>query len=153
MSVASSSDGTHLIAVSLFDQNPGNPGVIWHSTNSGLNWTEDAMTGYFNSAAISADGTKMAVTDVVRDRIYTFGEPVATAPDALPVLSAAMAGNQLSLSWSVSNAAGFLLLSATNLASPAIWYQVTNVPTLSGSQIQVMLTGSLQNQFFRLSQL
>lgn len=35
MSVASSTDGSHLIAVSLFDQGPQNPGVIWRSTNSG----------------------------------------------------------------------------------------------------------------------
>jgi hypothetical protein len=153
MSVASSSDGTNLIAVSLFDQNPGNPGVIWRSTNSGVNWSEDVLTGYFNSAAISADGTKLAVTDVVRDRIYTLGEPAATAPAVLPILSVATAGNQLSLSWGVSNAAGFVLLSTTNLAPPAVWSQVTNVPTLGNNQIQVILPNSLQNQFFRLSQL
>jgi hypothetical protein len=152
-SVASSSDGTHLIAVSLFDQNPGNPGVIWRSTNSGTNWSEDALTGYFNSAAISADGTKMAVTDVVRNQIYTLGEPAATAPGVLPILSVATTGNEISLSWGVSNATGFLLISTTNLAPPAVWAQVTNVPTLGNNQIRVTLPGPLQNQFFRLSQL
>jgi hypothetical protein len=152
MSVASSSDGTHLIAVSLFDQNPDNPGVIWRSTNSGGNWNEDTQTGYFNSAATSTDGTKLAVTDVARNRIYTLGEPGATAPAVLPVLSVASAGNQLSLTWGVSNAAGFLLFGTTNLAPPAIWSPVTNLPTPGNNQIQVMLPYPLPNLFFRLSQ-
>jgi len=153
MSVASSADGTNLIAVSLFDQGPQNPGVIWRSTNSGVNWNEDGFTGYFSSVATSANGTILALADVIRDQIYTFGEPAATAPDVLPVLSVATAGNQLSLSWGVSNAAGFLLFSTTNLTSPAIWSQVTNLPTLGGNQIQVVLPYPPQNQFFRLSQL
>jgi hypothetical protein len=93
------------------------------------------------------------VTDVVRNRIYTLGEPVATAPDVLPVLSIATTENQLSLSWSVSNAAGFLLLNTTNLGPPAVWSQVTNLPTLVNNQIQVLLPEPPQNQFFRLGQL
>jgi len=151
-SVASSADGSHLIAVSLLDQSPQNPGVIWRSTNSGVNWNEDALTGYFSSAGSSANGTKLAVTDVARDRIYTLGEPGATAPDVLPVLSIATAGNELSLTWGISNAAGFLLFGTTNLGPPAIWSPVTNLPTLSSNQIQVMLPNSQQRQFFRLSQ-
>jgi hypothetical protein len=151
MSAASSTDGTQLIAVSLFNQSPQNPGVIWRSTNSGVNWNEDALTGYFSSAASSADGTILAVADVARDGIYTLGEPAATAPDVLPVLSIAAAGGQLSLTWGVSNAPGFLLFSTTNLA-PAVWSQVTNLPTLGSNQIQVILPYSLQNQFFRLAQ-
>jgi hypothetical protein len=151
-SVASSTDGTHLIAVSLFDQSPQNPGVIWRSTNSGVNWSKDTLTGYFSSAATSADGTILAVTDVARDEIYTLGEPGATAPAVLPVLSVASAGGQLSLTWGISNAAGFLLFSTTNLAPPAVWSQVTNLPTPGSNQIQVMVPYSLPNQFFRLSQ-
>jgi len=153
MSVACSTDGTRLIAVSLFDHGPPNPGVIWRSTNSGADWIEDALTGYFNSAGTSADGTKLAVTDVALDGIYTYGEPGATAPSVLPVLAVATAGNELSLTWGISNAPGFLLFSATNLAPPAVWSPVTNLPTLGGNQIQVVLPGSpLPNQFFRLSQ-
>jgi hypothetical protein len=150
--VASSTDGSHLIAVSLFDQSPQNSGVIWRSTNSGVNWNKDTLTGYFSSAATSADGTLLAVADVARDGIYTLGEPGATAPDVLPDLSVATAGGQLSLRWAVSNAAGFLPFSTTNLAPPTIWSQVTNLPTLGSNQIQVMLPCSSQNQFFRLSQ-
>jgi hypothetical protein len=70
----------------------------------------------------------------------------------LPVLSVATAGNQLSLTWGVSNAAGFLLFGTTNLAPPAAWSPVTNLPTLGNNQIQVMLPDPLPNQFFRLSQ-
>jgi hypothetical protein len=152
MSVASSGDGTHLIAVTLFDHGPQNPGLIWQSTNSGVSWNEDNQTGYFISAASSADGTKLAVTDVARDGIYTLGEPGATAPAVLPVLSAAMTGNQLSLIWGISNAAGFLLFGTTNLAPVVTWSPVTNLPTLGSNQIQVTLPSSLPNQFFRLSQ-
>jgi len=152
MSVASSADGTHLIAVSLFDHSTLNPGVVWRSTNSGVNWNEDALTGYFNSAGTSADGTRLALADVARDQIYTLGEPVATPPALLPVLSIANAGNQLSLTWGVSNAAGFLLYSTTNLETRSIWSQVTNLPTLGSNQIQVTFPYSLPNQFFRLGQ-
>ena len=151
ISVASSANGTNLIAVSVFDQSPINPGVIWRSTNAGAHWSEDPLTGYFNSAASSADGTKLAVGDIAGNLIYTLGEPGATAPAVLPVLSLATAGNQLSLFWGVSNAAGFRLFGTTNLA-PATWTLVTNVPTLGTNQIQVSLFHSLPDQFFRLSQ-
>lgn len=151
-SVASSSDGTHLIAVSLLDQSLQYPGVTWRSSNSGVNWSEDILTGYFNSAGISADGAKPAVTDVARNMIYTFGEPSATAPAMLPLLSIAPVGDQLSLAWGISNAAGFLLFSCTNLAPPAACFSVTNLPTLGSNRIRVILPTSLQIQFFRLSQ-
>jgi hypothetical protein len=152
MSVASSADGTNLVAVSLFDQSPDNPGVIWRSTNSGATWNEDSLTGYFNATAMSANGTKLAVTDVAAKQIDTFGEPAAIAPAMFPVLSIATAGNQTSVAWGLSNAAGFLLYSTTNLAPPAIWFSVTNIPTLGGNQIQVTLFNALPSQFFRLSQ-
>jgi hypothetical protein len=94
----------------------------------------------------------LAVADVARDGIYTLGEPSATAPNMLPVLSLATAGDQLSLPWAVSNAPGFLLFSVRNLVPPAVWSQVTNLPTLGSNQIQVILPYSLPNQFFRLTQ-
>ncbi|HXB59264.1 MAG TPA: sialidase family protein [Candidatus Acidoferrales bacterium] len=152
LSVASSASGSNLIAVSLFDQSPENPGVIWRSTNAGANWSEDPFTGYFNSAASSADGTKLAVTAIAQYQIYTLGEPGATAPAVLPALSLTPAGNQLSLTWGVSNAAGFRLFSTPNLAPPATWSLVTNLPTLGTNQIQVQLSPSSPDQFFRLSQ-
>jgi photosystem II stability/assembly factor-like uncharacterized protein len=153
ISVASSADGSHLTAVSLFDQGPGNPGVIWQSTDSGVNWNEATLTGYFNSTGSSADGSKLAVTDVAGGLIYTLGEPGTTAPAVLPVLSVAAAGNQLAFTWGISNAAGFLLYGATNLGPPAVWSEVTNLPTLgSNQQIQVKLRSPAPNQFFRLGQ-
>jgi hypothetical protein len=152
-SVASSADGTNLIAVSLFDQSPDNPGVIWRSTNSGVNWSEDPLTGYFSSTAMSAAGTKLVVAEVAGNLIYTFGEPAATAPAMLPVLSIATVGSQMSLAWDITNAAGFLLYRTTNLAPPALWFPVTNLPTLGTNQIQVTLPNSLPRQFFRLNQL
>jgi photosystem II stability/assembly factor-like uncharacterized protein len=152
MSVASSADGTHLIAVSLFDQSPDYPGVIWQSTNSGVNWSEDSLTGYFSSAAMSAQGTRLVVTDVAESLIYTYGEPAAAVPAVLPVLSIATVENEISLAWGISNAAGFSLYSSTQLAPPVTWLPVTNLPTLGGNQIQVTLSNSLPGQFFRLGQ-
>jgi hypothetical protein len=152
MSVASSANGSNLMAVSLFDQSPDYPGVIWRSTNSGVNWNEDPLTGYFNSAAMSADGDKLVVSDVVEDRIYTYGEPAATAPAVLPVLSIAAVENQISLAWGISNSAGFLLYSSASLGPPAIWTPVTNLPTLGSNQIQVTLPDLLPGKFFRLGQ-
>jgi hypothetical protein len=56
-SVASSSDGTHLVAVVY---NPLSPGGIWTSTNSGTNWTQTAAPseGWW-SVASSSDGTHL----------------------------------------------------------------------------------------------
>ena len=151
-SVAISADGTNLVAVALFNQSPGPPGVIWRSTNSGVNWYQDTLTGYFSSAAISADGSRLVAADLVLNRIYTLGEPGATAPSVLPVLSIAPSENQLRLTWAITNAAGFTLAAATNLAPPVSWVPLTNVPTLGTDQIAVTLSNLCPIQFFRLMQ-
>src|ERR1035441_8356383 len=62
MGLASSSDGTHLVAVV-------SGGGIYTSTNSGANWIQTgAPTEYWDSVASSSDGTRLVV---VRDGIYT----------------------------------------------------------------------------------
>ena len=151
-SIAVSADGTNLVATSLFDQSALNPGVIWRSTNSGVNWNEDTLTGYFNSVAISSDGSKLVAADVARNLIYTLGEPGATVPAFLPVLSAAPSENQLRLSWGISNTAGFSLTTTTNLTPPVTWLPVPNIPALGSNEIVLTLPVTNQSQFFRLKQ-
>jgi len=56
-SVASSADGTKLIALAF-------NGPIYTSTNSGASWTSNNVVGYWRSVACSTDGTKaVAVAD------------------------------------------------------------------------------------------
>jgi len=58
-SVASSSDGTRLVAVANEDKN-GNQGLIYFSTNSGLTWSSNNVVPQeWSSVASSADGTKL----------------------------------------------------------------------------------------------
>ena len=56
--VASSADGTHLVAA-------GNQGSIWTSVNSGLTWTNNnnAPSAFWTSVASSADGTHLVAVD------------------------------------------------------------------------------------------
>src|SRR5216683_1139178 len=62
-SVASSSDGTKLVACVY-------GGKIYTSTDSGANWTERASNRNWRSVASSSDGTKL-VACVYGGRIYT----------------------------------------------------------------------------------
>ncbi len=62
-SVASSTDGTHLVAVVY-------GGQIYTSTDSGLTWTAQATNQYWLSVASSADGTHL-VAAVYGGQIYT----------------------------------------------------------------------------------
>jgi hypothetical protein len=68
--IASSSDGTKLVAVV-------NNGYIYTSTNSGANWTQQNNSGsrYWSSVASSADGTKLVAA--VGYTIYTASQPGA----------------------------------------------------------------------------
>ena len=62
-SVASSADGSQLVAVSLWVtaiDNPGHPGVIYTSADSGMTWRQtSAPSDYWSSVASSADGTRI----------------------------------------------------------------------------------------------
>jgi hypothetical protein len=68
-SIASSTDGTKLVAVA--DNNNGNTGVIYTSTNSGINWMlKNAPNLTWNFVASSADGNCLAAT-VYNGGVYT----------------------------------------------------------------------------------
>ena len=58
--VVSSADGTKLLAAAAYSGG-SNPGPILTSTNGGVTWTPGAVTGYWASAACSADGSRLAL--------------------------------------------------------------------------------------------
>jgi photosystem II stability/assembly factor-like uncharacterized protein len=66
--VASSADGTKLVAVAL-------TGYIYTSADSGATWTQTGAQELWNSVASSADGTKL-VAVAYGDYIYTYSSPV-----------------------------------------------------------------------------
>ncbi len=72
MSVASSADGTKLVAVV---QN----GQIYTSTDSGFTWTPRDSDRNWKSVASSSDGTKL-VAGVDGGPIYTFPGPTSLGP-------------------------------------------------------------------------
>jgi hypothetical protein len=64
VSVASSADGTHLVAASQPNVEYYTPGLIYFSTNSGLTWSSNsAVNATWSSVASSADGTKFVAVD------------------------------------------------------------------------------------------
>jgi hypothetical protein len=71
-SVASSADGTKLVAVAFWDFVGGlgllGDGLIYTSTNGGANWTQtSAPTNNWSSVACSADGTTLVAGASARD--------------------------------------------------------------------------------------
>src|SRR5256885_1783813 len=69
VSVASSADGSKLVAAAKFDQ-AGNPvGLIHTSTNSGATWTQtSAPSNSWSSVASSADGSKLVAATTEFDQ-------------------------------------------------------------------------------------
>ena len=71
-SVASSSDGTHLVAVV-------NGGQIYTSADSGVTWTAQAAAGIdWQSVASSSDGTHLVAVAMFNGQIYTSADSGAT---------------------------------------------------------------------------
>ncbi len=72
LSVASSSDGTKLVAVAF-------GGQIYTSTDSGASWTPRESNRPWQSVTSSSDGTKL-VAVVLGGQIYTFPGPTSPGP-------------------------------------------------------------------------
>jgi uncharacterized repeat protein (TIGR01451 family) len=68
---------------------------------------------------------------------------------APPVLTITLVGQKITLSWPQS-AGAYYLQSTTNLAKPAIWTTVTNVPVATNGQYSVVLPITGPWKFFRL---
>lgn len=169
ISIASSADGTKLVAV----VNYGN--VIYTSTNSGASWTQNFISSpeLWTRVASSVDGTKLvAVSDTGKTNgIYTSTDSGATwRADGVPAdkwFSAAsssdgtklIAGNtygiwtsqsipspQLNVALSSSNLDFSWIISSTNFVlqqcsdlSADNWMAVTNLPVLNLTNLQEQL--------------
>ena len=78
-SVASSADGSKLVAVAQYDiYHEGDPAPIYTSPDSGASWTQtSAPNKYWTSVASSADGSKLVAVALVNS-IYTSADSGAT---------------------------------------------------------------------------
>ena len=84
-SVASSADGTKLVAAANFEN--GGPGRVYTSSNSGMTWVPtSAPSDYWSSVASSADGTKLvAAAGYYPGQVYRSSDSGATwAPTSAP---------------------------------------------------------------------
>jgi hypothetical protein len=134
IAVASSADGTKLVAVS---QKTG----IYSSTDSGQTWiSNNAPPLIWQAVASSADGTKLFAV-VHNGGIWTLQ---ITPTPLMHILST----NHLILSWIIPST-NFVLQSSTNLGN---WMDLTNEPVinLTNLQDQVVLPRPGSNVFFRL---
>src|SRR5262249_38044263 len=175
-SVASSSDGTRLIAAI-------NGGAIYVSTNSGISWLSNSPLNALDVAS-SADGARLAA--LVGGSIYTstncgaswslnnapgfFWTAISSSADGCrsfatevnernvytsqstptPRLSLALSSGQATLSWLIPSTS-FDLQQNLDL-STSNWLTVTNGPTLNFSNLenQIVLPLNAASSFYRL---
>ena len=96
---------------------------------------------------------KFAVPTVANGKVYAgtaaslavFGAFVTA-----PVLSTAIAGGQITISWTTSPL-NYVLEFTTNLAPPAGWNAAPQTPVISGGQTTVTIPIGATNTFYRLS--
>jgi hypothetical protein len=71
------------------------------------------------------------------------------APLASPKLDVSGSGGLLTLQWPLA-AAGFSLVSTTNLAPPSVWMAVTNMTQTNGDGLRVLVPATEGQRFFLL---
>ena len=157
-SVASSADGSVLVAVANEVNDASPAGLIIVSTNSGATWsiaTGAPTNGWWETVACSADGSKMIAAGGGGGR-YIF--PIYTSPDTGMTW---VSNNAPVINWQsvASSADGARLVAAaelnqviyTSTNSGAVWTQATNAPKVSwfsvalsadGTKLAAVATGS-----------
>jgi Tfp pilus assembly protein FimT len=145
MYVASSADGTRLIAVA---GGLSQGGPIYTSMDSGVTWTSNNVPQTnWSAAAISADGCKMVAAGCGRGS----GCPIFISYSARsPQLNLAPASTNLILSWLVPST-NFALQRSLDLATPG-WTALTNTPMLNLTNLrdEVTLSATNPSAFYRL---
>lgn len=143
--VASSADGTKLVAVASSLSGPQDLGPIYTSTNSGATWTSNTVPNQeWTFVACSADGNKMVAVSgrYILGLIYTLCSTPAPSMNIMP------SRGDLTLSWLVPST-NFVMQQSSDLGS---WTDVTNTPVLNLTNLQdeVMLPMPAGNGFYRL---
>ena len=142
-SVASSADGTRLVAVAIEPK-----GWIYTSTNSGITWVSNSVPNdSWVSVASSADGGKMVVAPLGDQSfkpqpIYT----LQTTPS--PQLNLIPSSDNLVLSWGIPST-NFVLQQSADLT---LWATATNLYSLNLTNLrnQMTLLPSSSSTFYRL---
>lgn len=146
--IASSSDGSKLVAVADFSYS-GHPPAIYRSSDSGTNWiTNSVAASAWRSVASSVDGNRLvAVVGNPAGGIYTW----QTTPS--PKLNVSLFNSGLLISWIVPSMP-FVLQEAADL-NATDWIDVTTQPTLNLTNLhhEVNVPLSSTNRFFRLKSL
>lgn len=148
-SLACSADVSVLVGVT--DYGPfGGPGVVYSSVNGGLNWTSNNVSGdYWQTAAVSADGTKWFVAGFDGPQCCgPTGKIFTTPPEVL--LSTSTLSNNLVVSWP-TNAVGFALQASPRIETTN-WVALTNSPAITNGRNQIILTPTNGTLFLRLRQ-
>ncbi len=154
VSVASSADGTRLVAASQPNAEYYTPGLIYFSTNSGLTWSSNsAVNTSWSSVASSADGTKFVAVDntglvLVSTNSGTMWatnlapiaawQPVAMSGDGSKIIAGAVYGS-IYISQSVQ-VAGPPWLSISLLGNQALIQWPTNAAGFNLQQTTNLLT-------------
>jgi photosystem II stability/assembly factor-like uncharacterized protein len=144
-SVASSADGTKLVAVAIEPM-----GLIYISTNSGTTWiSNNVPNDSWNSVASSTDGNQLVVAGVV-DQSFNPGHVYISQTTPSPCLNLTPSSSNLAVAWIIPST-NFVLQQNSDLTTTN-WTDVTNTPVLNFTNLQnevtLPLTGS--NAFYRL---
>jgi hypothetical protein len=147
-SVASSADGTRLVAVG------GQSPPIYVSTNSGNSWikqTNASLIASWNAVASSADGHKMFAATygfLVND---SYGGVYCLQTTPSPQLNIMSLSTNLAILWTVPSA-NFVLQQKLDLKTTT-WVTLTNTPAFkfTNLQNQVTLLSTNSSAFYRLA--
>jgi hypothetical protein len=121
-----------------------------------VNWTNDDFRLMSNAPAIGAGVVIPGFTDgyvgLAPDLgAYEFGSPTWNAGvGSQPTLAMINDGGGALTLRASPDAAYYQLYSATNLAPPALWNPVTNLPSVSGNKWSVTPAATNATSFYRL---
>jgi hypothetical protein len=125
-----------------------------------VKWTIDnTVIATIDANAISLGGNNIAVGDsdvnttTTRHPSLLFSviDNLVVSDITSPALTASLSGNNLNLSWPESTGSGFVLQSASSLASAGtVWNNVTNAVTASSGTLSTSVPAVNSESYFRL---
>jgi RHS repeat-associated protein/uncharacterized repeat protein (TIGR01451 family) len=126
----------------------GDDWILWSIGNMATNLSA-TMSVTATAAANGAWTNFFSVADSDGAASSSATELIQIGPVTSPVLTVALSGQQVVLSWPQS-ASAYHLETTTNLVLQGSWATVTNVPVPGGGQDTVTLPASSLQRFFRL---